>query len=404
MPTYGSTPEGFVAKPQTVIEAEMRARILANIHPNLNLNSDSLLGQYLGVTSAQLRQIWEALQDLYASMDPDQADGDALARIGKLSLAYRLTPQPSTVYMTIILEGEGGGTTYDAGELRVHVEGDATKAFANREAITVTSTQTLTGVPFDALVNGPTVANPNTVNQITVPRAGFSLPEVDPQPEAADLGRYLETDTEFRKRRLALLSQDSNSSAAGLRNAILAVSGVDFCMVLENATGSTSGEGIPAWSIWPIVQGGDSAEIAAAIFATKALGGATYGDVNETGTDEAGNAYTINFSRPTAVPCKMRTSYTWLTTAFANEAAAEAAVEEAILAAVARLQNVGKDVILAKYVAAIIAVPGIIDVALEAALVGDSLATSNLVMEAYEQATFDPADLAYIAYSADTDE
>lgn len=88
--------------------------------------------------------------------------------------------------------------------------------------------------------------------------------------------------------------------------------GVDFVSVLQNDTGSTDANGIPAHSICAIVEGGEDEDVANAIFATKSPGIGTYGTSSETIVDDQGLSNTVYFTRPTPVTVTVNISLTAL--------------------------------------------------------------------------------------------
>jgi hypothetical protein len=367
----------------------MKQGFLDNISNKLNLAATSLLGQLIGVTSSQARQLWEALQAVYASRDPRQATGDAFAAILALTGDSFLPAAPSTADMTITL----AAGTYAVGLLKVNVAGDATKVFANKFEI-VTAGTTLTDQVFECLTNGPTVANANTLTEITNPVVGFSAPT---NPAAADVGRDQETVAAARIRRLFGLARKGSSSVDAVR-ADLAnednVPGVDFVSVLENDTDTTDADGLPPHSIRAVVLGGTDADIARTIFASKAGGIATSGGVTVVVTDASGNDHDINFSRPTTVGIKFSGSFDYQEGAYEDDTAAEDALKAALLAAFEEYQAVGRDVIHARYVKAIMALDGAIDIALGVAKLPDSPGTANITIGALELATLDISDIS----------
>jgi uncharacterized phage protein gp47/JayE len=387
---YGVSSTGFEAKPLSVIETEMKDQLRQAISLKLNLGSRSLLGQLVGVTASQARQVWEALQHLHASRDPNQAEDDDLDVIGDYTYTPRLAAAPSVAYMTITLTAN----TYPIGSLRVNVAGDATKVFANRNEITVASTQTLTDVPFDCTVNGATVAEANTLTVITTPVTGFSSPT---NPTAADVGRDRESNAEYRARRLATLSRGGSAAVDAIRADLLELEDVDYASVLENDTDVTDGNGIPPHSVWAIVLGATDAEVAATIFSSKAGGVGTHGTTTQVVTDASGNPHNIKFSRPTDVACKMEITFSWLTDSYLTGTAAQDAVKAAILAASEDLQGVGRDLVIARYVAAVMAMGTITDVSIRVAKVADPFATSNVVISPFQRATLVVGNLTTIA-------
>lgn len=84
--------------------------------------------------------------------------------------------------------------------------------------------------------------------------------------------------------------------------AIANVSGVTRHKLYENDIGAVNSDGISAYSIVAIVDGGHVVEIAQTIRGKKGQGVATYGSTTVTVPDKYENPHSISFSRSTDVP------------------------------------------------------------------------------------------------------
>jgi uncharacterized phage protein gp47/JayE len=155
-------------------------------------------------------------------------------------------------------------------------------------------------VAFAAESTGPLPATAGTLTGIETPVFGWST--VYNQLDETTLGSDLETDAALRFRREQELRAQGNSAMEAIRQAVLAVDGVTSCTVFENDTDTTDADGVPPHAIEVMVLGGTTAAIAAAIFASKAAGVATHGDVSDAVQDSQGVAHTVSFTRPTEVP------------------------------------------------------------------------------------------------------
>lgn len=361
----------------------------ARISPTLNLSETSLLGQLFFQAATQLRQLWEAAQAIYASRDPSQAVDDALDTIGELRGVPRNPARASTAEMTITL----AAGTYLAGSLVVNKINDATVRFSNDADIT-TAGATLVGVPFTATTTGPLDAPAGTLTVIANPVAGFSAPT---NPAAAVIGADRETNAAYRLRQEAELQLVGSSSTNAIRADLLQVPGVTYVGVLENDTDVTDANGLPPHSVEALVLGGTDVAVAEAVYAAKAAGIRAYGTDSEVVTDSSGNDHTIGFSRPVSVGVKFSGSFDYLETAWIDEDAAETAVKDAILAAFTEHQGVGRDVIHARYVAAVMSVPGAINIALGQAKLPDSVTENDIVIGPRELATLSASDITISA-------
>lgn len=146
---------------------------------------------------------------------------------------------------------------------------------------------------------GPLVAPSGSLTVIESPISGWNTVT---NPLDAVVGRDIETDTEARIRRLALLANVGTATLQAIRAEVLLVDGVTEVVPFENTDILPDGEGRPGKSFEIVARGGADADIRQAIFDTKPAGIETFGDVSGVVSDDQGFEHIINFSRPTAVP------------------------------------------------------------------------------------------------------
>jgi len=173
----------------------------------------------------------------------------------------------------------------------------------NTLGVTILITQTTAGVP-------QAVVDATCVNTGPIPSFAFSLtnivnpvPGLDSIVNTTDgvLGRNIETDTEFRKRRNESLQIAGSATVDAIRAELLQVEGVNQAIVFENTTFITDVNGLPGKSFAAYVDGGDNQDIADTIFATKPAGIETFGNITEQVTDSQGFIHNVEFSRPTPI-------------------------------------------------------------------------------------------------------
>ncbi len=324
----------------------------AGIAPTLNLSETSALGQVIDSTANQIRMVQEALQALYASLDPYQATGEALAQRVALVGVTRLPATRSRAWMTITL----AAGTYDAGTLIVHRADDPSVRFSNTQDI-VTLGGTLTDVPFDSEETGPVRATAGTLTEIAAPVVGFSNPT---NPEDVDLGQVAESDTALRLRWLDQLSRAGSGTVDGILADVLQVEGVTNARVYENTNNGTV-DGIPGHAFETVVLGGLDSDIAQAIYDSKPAGIQAFGSTTVTVTDTQGVNHPIGFSRPTDVDITLTVTLTYLNGLFKGAEALKLAIVDWADFNLAP----GMDVIEAKLTQIIMEQPGVVDVAIE---------------------------------------
>lgn len=84
MTPFGLTPSGFNAKRLADVKQDLENAFIAQFG-NINLDSQSVFGQQIGVLSKSLADIWENLEDVYFSQYPNSASGTSLDNVVQLN-------------------------------------------------------------------------------------------------------------------------------------------------------------------------------------------------------------------------------------------------------------------------------------------------------------------------------
>lgn len=361
MSSYGVLSTGFNKKTRQQIIDEVVASLQADISPNLNTESTSILGQIIGILADQISQDWDVLEEVYLSQYPDSAADASLDGIGAITGATRLPATASTV--TLTATGDDGtslpvgrqarvpnggifettaaatialatawapSTSYSVGDIvsndspeniyRCTVAGTSAGAGGPTGEGTAIVDNTVTWrflgdgegyttVAAEATETGPTVGLAYQVTEIVTAVSGWlgvtNLAD-------ATVGTDIETDAAFRSRRENLLTVSGKATVDTIRAKLLLVDGVTEAFVFENPTDVTDGNGLPPHSFEAVVLGGSDVDVAQAIFDDKPAGIATYGgDISEVIVDSQGTSHTILASR--ADPVEMFLAITVIT-------------------------------------------------------------------------------------------
>ena len=140
-------------------------------------------------------------------------------------------------------------------------------------------------VVFRSTEDGAVQVGANSLTEIVTPILGW---EGVANTDAGTTGRDVETDVELRDRYSAQLASNAVATTESLRARILALSGVNGCIVLENATataltaGANRGVALTAHSLAAVVEGGATQDIVDALGAAKPIGIATNGSSSGT--------------------------------------------------------------------------------------------------------------------------
>jgi len=275
----------------------------------LTLDPDSPDGQRVAI-EAQLvldAQSFGALE--YNQRDPDFALGQSLNSIIKLAGISRRPATRSQVDVEVTTDRPLTLPEDYA------VEDDLGQAWTTLNATDIPpgeTTVTLFAETFGAVEAGPTTV----VNPVTVVIGVLSVTN----PLAAVVGIDEETDQELRVRRNRSLETPQSSSTGRMFTALANLPNVTDVAVYENDTDATDADGIPAHSLWVVVEGGAVADIVESMTKNKTGGkgmvGAVTGTFNESVLRPDGSTFTIvhnmTFDRPVDVPVLVRLDATFV--------------------------------------------------------------------------------------------
>lgn len=391
MSTFGLTADGLVIKRQADIKAELQAAYRSVFGPAINLDDRSPLGQIIGVHSEREADIWELVEVVYNSRFPDTATGLSLDNVATITNVTRMAATYSEV--TGRVSGDNG-TVVPVGFI-ASVAGNKTARFVTTESGTISGGYV--DLAFQAESTGPVEAPVGTLTVVETPVSGVTA--VNNSTEAI-VGRAVETDSELRIRRLRVLARAGTATVNGIRNAVLAVADVSQCMVIENASGTTDGDGRPPYSFETVALGGTDQAIGDAIFSAKPAGIETYGSTSVTVVDSQKISHTINFSRPTQVPINVEISVHPNTDPDEGDiypSNGDDLIKAAILAYTEANYYMGHDVIISQFYTPVNTVAGVLSISIRISDDGGSTwQSTNLAISANEIATFDTSRMTVI--------
>lgn len=375
---YGLLSTGFVEKPLAVILDEVAAaqRALPALGADWDTSAESPGGQINAAIGAQLASAWEAIGFVYRSRDARAASFAGLDAVCALTGTTRRAASKGTVTLTVNLNA---GVTLPAGSI-AHVAGQPSNRWVTTESVTNSDgAQQTKQVAAEAELAGFYAANASTITGIATPVTGWL--SVTNASDAVP-GAPAEGDPALRARREATLTAGGSSPVDAVRAALVAVSGVSKVTVTENATNRTV-NGVPAKSLWCIVQGGTDAAVAKALWTAKAGGIGTHGNTTVTVTGEGGFTYDVSFQRPTTVNMYCTLVVVYDDATYVGDAAAKAAATAVTAGALA-----GATLRLSSIIAAVRALGGVVD-CYDVALGRDpaGMAESNHLAQAYEVLT-----------------
>ena len=279
---YGVTEDGFVRKPVTEVVKSLNNKFIAAFGANFDVSPESPDGQVIGIVSDEIASCWEQAQQVFNAYRPGAVEGVGLDNVCELTNTKRYVNKPSqaTVYCDGTL-----GTLVPAGSL----VSDGSRQFRLDTDVTLPG-----DVTAIATEPGEYYIAANTIINIVTPIAGWTSVT---NPTIGTTGIDYESDPELRARRDKTTAVNSATTAEAIY-ASLADLDIDYIRVRDNDTGSPIGSQ-PSGTVFVVVDGGTSNDIARRIYNAKTGGVPTHGDITITVTDSKGYPHDIHFSRPT---------------------------------------------------------------------------------------------------------
>lgn len=281
--------------------AEIQSKARAVFGQEIDLSSDTMDGQHLGIFSEAIGDLDELAELVWQSFDPDLASGASLSRIAKISGIERSQGSYSVAELTLTgkpqaLIPKGSVVTNENGSLKFFTVADV--------KIGLTGTTTVNAIPENM---GPVLAPADTLTSIRTPLYGWdSVTNVNP----ASIGKNRETDQQLRLRRRDSVNKGNRNMTEALWAALSDLDGVVDVAVIENNTNVNNNIGMPPHSIQAVVKGGDDKQIARTIWTSKTGGTEVVGSTVASITDLTGSMQDIKFTRPSIVEVKVKVNIT----------------------------------------------------------------------------------------------
>jgi len=277
---------------------------------DINVASDTPDGQTLAILAQIATDIREIIQNVYNSFDPDMASGSVLDQrcaingIQRKSGTFTIVPVVVTTTKAVALIGLDGSSesvnNIPSGVFTIK-DNSGNLFYLISSVTTETGPQSLS---FRAANIGNVSVTAGTITTIATVTAGIT--SVINNAGVTQQGVDEETDANLRVRRQAAVGRTSQGYTDSLSTAISELDNVESVIVNENYTNSEDSNGIPAHSIWVVVQGGTDDDIAAAIYAKRPAGVGMKGDEEIYLMRENGFEIIIKFDRPVDVPLYIR--------------------------------------------------------------------------------------------------
>jgi uncharacterized phage protein gp47/JayE len=370
------TDEGFVKTRLDERLATLTAAVQAIFGVDADLSPETPDGQLLGVFAEAIADLDDLAEAVYNGRSPAGARGAGLHRLVKLNGLTWNPAQFSTVSCTL---GGLPGTLIPAGSL-VTSSIDSTVVFKTTADVTIGGGGSIVA-SMVARQSGPVHASAGTLTQVTTVISGWNTAI---NGSDASVGAAAESDAALRLRRQASVALPSQGIIDGLFAALLQITNVTHAKVYENPTDVVDDNGLPRHSIQVIVEGGDEAEIANAIWLKKSVGVTQVGSVVHDVTDDQGITHRMQFDRPIDAPVWVKVVMTEVPSTPTQDI-----IKDAIVAWGEANGDIGKTVIWSQLFIPINTVPGLDVVNLFIGLAEDPSGSVNLPIPFNSLATWD---------------
>lgn len=262
--TYGVTNDGFVIKPLATIKQEIYDSELANVDAGLTSDEQSVIQNVNTANADLMTELWELGQAIYNANYRDSASGFSLDQVNAITGTTRSQYSKTTVVGQVTLNPF---KSLPLGSI-AHLTDQPSKRFVTLAAVPAADGGGTFDVTFEAEDTGAISVAAGQLSTIAEPQSGWTAVT---NALVGATGDEPEPDPAFR------LKGEDELEAAGATNvdaikANILQSGAEAAQVFENVTGVVSPTGIPPHTIHCIVRGGVSADIAQAIFESKAGG------------------------------------------------------------------------------------------------------------------------------------
>ncbi len=430
----GLTVDGFVPKTLLELKEELEAAWRAEFGTNVELDPNSPDAQIIGIIADRLAELWELLQAVYSSQDPDKAVGQALDAVCAITGTQRDAAVNSTVVITAT--GDDGTILLTGREASVAVTGDRFITIEDATLALVDDWLALTGYAVgdrvhnddriyqctddgvSAASGGPTGESSaitdgtvtwrfigegeaaadieaesveegaisgasGTITVIETPVSGWT--DVN-NMEDAELGSEVEEDDDLRAKREFELAAAGAGTVPAIRADILKVDGVTAAFVFKNDTSVTDADGRPPHSVEAVVEGGDDQDIGESLFRNVSAGILPFGTETVQVVDSQGFEWDVSFSRPDSIDIWIEVDVVKDPLVFPVDG------EDQIIAAIVDDEDnhpIGKDVKASRIISRIFQIPGVLDVT--SALVDDNASpvTTSVTIGPRQRADFD---------------
>lgn len=384
-------PSGLTIQTFDEILAEVQDDFRTAFGEAIATDVKSTAGQLQRLLAMRESQIQEQMLELYQGSDPRLAEGVLFDQSASLLGVVREAARPALVLGTIT----GTPATAIPDGFRVSVGGFVFEVTSGPYVIG--GGGTVAGVEVTSQLDGPIDVSLLGAWTLTDSLAGVTGFDDDSQP---DLGRLVEGDAEFRERVEIERFRRGQGGLAAIEAAVSAIAAVDYVRAYHNVTTDpVDANGIPLFAINVVVEGGDPAEVAAAIVASGPAGHLFFGTDESEQVVNGPSIDTVGFDRVEDIDLHVRATLTTSTVGPDEPPAPddlEEVVDDALLEYTAARWQIGTDVLAHKLVGALSGIAGVDAVLIETSLDGVAWSTAKREISIRQRAVLTEARITFV--------
>jgi len=258
---------------------------------DINVDQNSPDGQLVRLLALSKQDVLDLIVEDYDSKDPDQAVGVALDAVSQLCGITRKggTYTEVSVNVTVDRATNLNGLNLSAAPYTV-ADAEGNQFYLKNSASLTVGVNSLL---FRAARIGQILVQPNTITVPVTIVAGVT--SLNNPSAASQTGQNQETDSQFRIRRQKSVATPSQGYFASMYGGLSDLPDVASVLIIENNSNVEDANGIPAHSIWVIVDGGTAEDIANVIYRTRNAGCGMFGDETYDVTQIDGSPFPIRF-------------------------------------------------------------------------------------------------------------
>ena len=288
---------GLQIKTLSEITDDLIASFQDTYGADINVGSNSPDGQMIGILAQALVDNLELLTQVYNSFSVDSAFGTVLDQRVSMNGVARRQGTYTQAIVDVTVDQALNLVGLDALESNPEVQVFAVADDAGNQFQLVASysfgAAGTASLAFRSEVLGQVQTTANTIQTIITTQLGV-LSVNNPTAAGDTEGLPEETDVQLKIRRADSFYLQAVGPADSLRAALLSTNGVVDAYVVQNDTGGIV-DGVPAHSIWVVVNGGADADVANAIYTKKSPGCGMLGAQSLAVVRPQGNTFTAQW-------------------------------------------------------------------------------------------------------------